>query len=83
VKRFENQPDEKIMQTGKLKKWIDDRDFGFIKPDGGGPDVFVHRTELRRAGIDPYALSEGAALSFDIGLDRDNRAAAVNVQLAE
>jgi cold shock protein len=74
-------PDERIMQTGKLKKWIDDLGYGFIGQDRGGPDVFLHRTQLLGAGIDPYSLKEGDPLSFDIGLDRDNRPTAVNVQL--
>jgi cold shock CspA family protein len=65
-----------------MRKWLDDRGFGFIRQDGGGPDVFLHRSQLLGAGIDPYSLNEGTSLSFDIGVDRNNRPTAVNVQLS-
>ena len=71
------------MQTGIIKKWLDDRGYGFLKADDGGPDIFLHRSQLLGAGIDPYSLSEGDALSFDIGLDRDQRPTAINVRRAQ
>ena len=37
----ERMADQRIMQTGKLKKWLDERGFGFIKQDGSGPDLAV------------------------------------------
>jgi CspA family cold shock protein len=73
----------KVMATGTLKKWLYDRGFGFIKQDRGGPDIFLHRSQVLGSGINPYDLNEGDPLSFEIGIDRKNRPAAINVQLAE
>jgi cold shock CspA family protein len=52
-------------------------------PDDGGPDVIVHRVQMLGSGINTYSLRVGDPVSFDIGVDRDNRPAAVNVQLSE
>jgi cold shock protein len=56
------------MNTGTVKFYNDQKGFGFIQPDGGGKDVFVHATALERAGIS--SLSEGQKVSFDIQEDR-------------
>jgi cold shock CspA family protein len=61
------------MAIGILRNWHEDRGFGFIRPKDGGRDVFLHRTQLRGSGADPYALEEGIPLSLDIGTDRDSR----------
>lgn len=50
-----------------LKNYNDDRGFGFIKPDGGGDDVFVHLSAAERAG---FNLRQGMRLGFDLGTDR-------------
>ena len=71
------------MATGKIKKWLDDAGFGFIRLDNGGGDIFLHRSEVLGCGIDPYKLREGDRLSFDIGLDRNNRRTAINVRLSQ
>ena len=68
------------MATGTLKKWVGDRGFGFIKQNRGGPDIFLHLSQLLGSGIDPYTLREGDPLSFDIGTDRNNKPIAINVQ---
>jgi cold shock protein len=69
------------MASGTLKRWHDDTGYGFIKQDRGGPDIFLHRSQLIGSGIDPYTLNVGDPLTFEIGLDPNNRPAAVNVQL--
>ena len=51
------------MKTGTVKFFNNQKGFGFIQPDGGGPDVFVHATALERAGIG--SLTEGQKVSFD------------------
>ena len=67
------------MPTGKVK-WFDSRKgFGFIQPDGGGPDVFVHISAVERSGLS--GLNEGQRVSFDIGRERGKTNAA-NLKLA-
>ena len=55
------------MPTGVLKKYDADRGFGFITPDGGGNDVFVHVSAAERDGVQ---LRQGVRLGFDLGQDR-------------
>jgi cold shock protein len=68
------------MPTGTLKMWNADRDFGFIKDDSGGPDIFFHVTALQSAGIDPDNLRPGERLTFDVESARDRRTKASNVR---
>ncbi|MGQ7793523.1 cold-shock protein [Faunimonas sp. B44] len=69
-------------QTGTLKFFNADRGFGFITPDGGGKDVFVHISAMERSGLPQVA--EGAKLSFETEDDRRGRGPqAVNLQMAE
>jgi CspA family cold shock protein len=56
------------METGTVKFYNDQKGFGFIAPDNGGKDVFVHATALERAGIS--GLQEGQQVSFEIETDR-------------
>lgn len=54
------------MATGTVKFFNQDKGFGFITPDGGGSDVFVHVTALQTGAT----LREGQEVSYDIGQDR-------------
>lgn len=56
------------MTTGTVKFYNGQKGFGFIQPDNGGKDVFVHATALERAGI--RNLVEGQKVSFDVEEDR-------------
>ena len=56
------------MTTRTVKFFNTDRGFGFITPEGGGPDVFVHISALEAAGI--RSVSEGDRLSFDAVMDQ-------------
>ncbi len=56
------------MNTGTVKFYNDQKGFGFIQPDDGGKDVFVHATALERAGM--LGLVEGQKVSFDTAEDR-------------
>lgn len=62
-------------------KWFNPtKGFGFIQPDGGGDDVFVHARSLHRTGLE--GLSEGQAVAYDLEEDgRTGKTAAVNVRL--
>jgi CspA family cold shock protein len=50
--------------TGVVKWFNPTRGFGFIQPDGGGADVFVHISAVEKAGL--TSLAEGAKVTFDI-----------------
>jgi cold shock protein len=56
------------MTTGTVKFFNSDRGYGFIAPEDGGPDVFLHITALEAAGI--RSVSEGDRLSFDAVMDQ-------------
>ena len=57
------------MATGTVKWFNTTKGFGFIQPDNGGPDVFVHISAVERSGLG--SLNEGQKLSFE--LERDQR----------
>jgi len=56
------------MINGTVKFYNSQKGFGFIQPDGGGKDVFVHATALERAGLS--GLNEGQKVAFDTQEDR-------------
>ena len=67
------------MTTGTVKFYNDQKGFGFIQPDDGGKDVFVHATALERAGM--RGLVEGQKIGFDVETDRrSGKDAATNLQ---
>ena len=69
-------------QNGTLKFFNNDRGFGFITPESGGKDVFVHISAIERSGL--QQLAEGTKLSFETEDDRRGRGPqAVNLQLTE
>ncbi|MBM3620561.1 MAG: cold-shock protein [Alphaproteobacteria bacterium] len=69
------------MITGTVKFYNATKGFGFIQPDNGGKDVFVHATALERAGI--RGLADGQKVSFDTAEDRRSGKIAVStIELA-
>ena len=67
--------------TGVVKFFNTTKGFGFIQPENGGADVFVHISAVERSGL--RALNEGQRVSFVVGTDRKTgKAAAENVELA-
>jgi CspA family cold shock protein len=68
------------MTTGTVKFFNAAKGFGFITPEGGNKDVFVHISAVERAGM--TTLNDGQQVSFDLENDRQGRASAVNLQAA-
>jgi cold shock protein len=67
------------MTTGTVKFYNAAKGYGFIQPDDGGKDVFVHVSALARAGM--RDLAEGRKFSFDIEVDqRTGKNAATNIR---
>jgi CspA family cold shock protein len=60
-----------MAMAGTVKFFNAERGYGFIKPDDGGRDVFVHVTAVERAGL--KSLSEGQRLSFDVEPDKKGK----------
>jgi CspA family cold shock protein len=69
------------MNTGTVKWFNSQKGFGFIQPDNGGGDVFVHISAVERAGM--RALNEGQKVSYDVAADRKSgRTSAENLRAA-
>jgi cold shock protein len=67
------------MTQGTVKFFNDQKGFGFIQPDDGGKDVFVHISAVERAGM--RALNEGQKIAFDVVADqRTGKSSADNLQ---
>jgi cold shock protein len=62
------------MATGTVKWFNPDKGFGFIQPEGGGKDVFVHVTAVQAAGLG--TLNEGQRVSYEVVRERGKEAAA-------
>lgn len=72
--------DSGARQSGITKWYNQDKGYGFIVPDDGGPDVFVHANALHRAGISD-GLDEGERVAFDTLPGKDGKGPkAVNVR---
>ena len=67
------------MPTGKVKWFNKTKGFGFIAPDEGGKDVFVHISALERSGI--VNLADDQKVSFEMSSGRDGRESADNIEL--
>jgi cold shock protein len=68
------------MATGTVKWFNTTKGFGFIEPEGGKRDVFVHISAVERAGL--TGLADGQKVTFDIEAGRDGRESAANLALA-
>jgi len=66
------------MTTGRVKFFNDDKGYGFIEPDDGTKDVFVHISAVERAGMS--GLDEGQKISYELEAGRDGKSSGVNLQ---
>lgn len=66
------------MANGTVKWFNSTKGFGFIQPDGGSRDVFLHVSALERAGL--QAPADGQKVTYDLEAGRDGRESAVNIK---
>lgn len=69
------------MASGTVKFYNEQKGYGFIQPDDGSKDVFVHATALERAGMG--SLSEGQKVTFETAIDKRSGKTAVETITAE
>lgn len=67
------------MATGTVKWFNSTKGFGFIAPDDGGKDVFVHISAVERAGL--TGLNDNQKVSYELQSGRDGRASAADLRL--
>jgi CspA family cold shock protein len=68
------------MPIGTVKFFNNDRGYGFIAPEGGGQDAFVHITAVQAAGMD--GLKQDQRVSYELQSDQRGKQSAVNLQEA-
>ena len=73
-------PGQKHM--GEIKNWNDEKGFGFVVPQGGGDDVFCHRTDII-ASCERPQLTRGMAVLYEMGSGRDGRPRATGVTMPD
>jgi CspA family cold shock protein len=69
------------MSTGPVKFFNENKGYGFIAPDGGGNDAFVHISAVERSGM--RSLRENQRVTYDLQEDRRGKMAAVNIKSAD
>jgi cold shock protein len=69
---------ESVMSKGTIKWYNGQKGYGFIQPDDGSKDVFVHISAVERAGL--TGLNEGQQLTFDVERGTQGKTSAVNLQ---
>jgi CspA family cold shock protein len=68
------------MATGTVKWFNATKGFGFIEPEAGSKDVFLHISAVERAGL--TRIEDGQKVTFDVEAGRDGRESAANLALA-
>ncbi len=70
----------KSLNTGTVKWFNAAKGFGFIQPEGGGADAFVHISAVERAGLD--TLNEGDRVEYELVRGQNGKSSAENLKLA-
>ncbi len=68
------------MATGTVKWFNPTKGFGFIAPEGGGGDVFVHISAVQQAGL--QSLNDGQQVSYDLEQGRQGKTSAINLKVS-
>jgi CspA family cold shock protein len=66
-------------QTGSVMTYFEEKGFGFLRPDGGGKDIFFHISRLHQG--QSTELVPGAKVSYELGMDRNGKIAASSVRI--
>ncbi len=69
------------MTTGTVKWFNPQKGYGFIEPEGGGADAFVHISAVERAGLS--TLNEGQRVEYELETGQNGKTSAANLQLAD
>jgi CspA family cold shock protein len=73
-------PDEApVEQIGSVMTYFEEKGFGFLRPDGGGKDIFFHISRLHQGQA--TELVPGTRVSYDLGMDRNGKIAASSVRI--
>ena len=67
------------VQTGSVMTYFEEKGFGFLRPDGGGKDIFFHISRLHQG--DATQLVPGTKVSYELGMDRNGKIAASSVRI--
>jgi CspA family cold shock protein len=76
-----HQGKEPSMPTGKVKFFNESKGFGFIQPEDGGADAFVHISDVERSGMS--SLRENQRVSYDVEQDQRGKMKATNLKPAD
>lgn len=67
------------MHTGKIKFFNQEKCYGFIVPEAGGNDIFLHMTELEKSGY--KGINIGQRVSYEVGTNHKGKQQAVNIKI--
>ena len=79
--QHQNRPKEYIMATGTVKWFNPTKGYGFIEPEDGGKDAFVHISAVQKAGL--ASLDEGQKVSYELQEGQNGKVSAEELQVVE